>query len=66
MKKFKIKLRKKTFYVNSGGSVIGDICFAVDEWFFPEKYWDDFVVTILYWLSQKLINLNFNRKENTF
>lgn len=63
MKNFKIKLRTNTFYINEGKSVIGDICYSVDGWDFPEEDWDDFVVIILLWLAQALIKLQFNKKE---
>ena len=63
MKAFKIKLRKESFYINNSRSVIGDICFSVDGWCFPDKNWDDFVVVILDWLAQELIELNFNKNK---
>nr|VFK45199.1 MAG: hypothetical protein BECKSD772F_GA0070984_12144 [Candidatus Kentron sp. SD]VFK49697.1 MAG: hypothetical protein BECKSD772E_GA0070983_12174 [Candidatus Kentron sp. SD]VFK81344.1 MAG: hypothetical protein BECKSD772D_GA0070982_13191 [Candidatus Kentron sp. SD] len=63
MDRVKISLRKESFYLNEGGAVIGDICFSVaDDWYFPEKDWDDFVVRILYWITKSLISLIF--KEN--
>ena len=56
-------MQKETLYKNEGGAVVGDICFCVGNWYFPEKAWDDFVVRILYWFSQKLIKLRFDKKK---
>lgn len=64
MTKFKIDIKKETFYINEGNSVIGDICFSVDDdWFFPEKDWDDFVVKLVYWLAHISIELAFDKNK---
>lgn len=63
MNKFKIHLVKESFYLNEGGAVIGVICFSVDGWYFPGENWDDFVVVMLDWLTQELIELNFNKNK---
>lgn len=63
MSKFFIKLREDTFFINSSGSVIGDICFAVDDWYFPDKNWDDFVVILLSWLAQQIMNLYLDKNQ---
>lgn len=63
MKKFKINLRKETFYINNTNSVIGDIYFSIGDWYFPEKYWDDFVVILLAWLTKQIVKLYFDKKQ---
>ena len=63
MDRLKINLRKENLYINNSGSVIGDICFSVGDWYFPEKDWDDFVVVMLYWLTQELVELNFKKSK---
>lgn len=63
MTNFKIKLNKETFYINKGKSVIGDIYFSVGDWYFPEKYWDDFVVVMLYWLTKELVELSVDKNK---
>lgn len=63
MNTFNITIKKETLYKNEGGAVVGDICFCVGNWYFPDKAWDDFVVRILYWFSQKLIKLRFDKKK---
>jgi len=63
MNKFKIILKKETIYIAEGGSVIGDICFCIGNWYFPEENWDDFVVSLIYWLSYVIVELNFNKKK---
>jgi|GEM_PF-1656522 len=63
MDRLKINLRKETLYINGSGAVIGDICFSVGDWYFPEKDWDDFVVRLLYWITKNLINLKFKEKQ---
>jgi hypothetical protein len=63
MKAFKIKLRKESFYINNSRSVIGDICFSVDDWCFPDKNWDDFVAALVYWLTHITTELASRKKE---
>jgi len=63
MNEFKINLKKETFFINEGNSVIGDICFSFGDWYFPEKDWDDFVVLLIAWLSGEIIKLKFTNKE---
>nr|VFK39667.1 MAG: hypothetical protein BECKSD772F_GA0070984_104612 [Candidatus Kentron sp. SD]VFK47130.1 MAG: hypothetical protein BECKSD772E_GA0070983_10886 [Candidatus Kentron sp. SD] len=63
MNKLKINLKKETFYINDSNCVIGDICFSVGDWYFPDKDWDDFVVVFLSWLTSQLTELNFNKKS---
>ena len=64
MNKFKILLKKETFFINDSNCVIGDICFSIGDWYFPEKEWDDFVVALLSWLTKQIIELVFNKKKN--
>ena len=63
MNKFKIRIPKKSFYLNEGGAVIGIICFSVDDWYFPGENWDDFVVVMLDWLTRELVELTFNKEK---
>ena len=63
MNKLKINLKKDTFYINDSGCVIGVIYFSIGDYFFPSKGWDDFVVAILDWLTQVIIELNFDKKK---
>ena len=63
MNKFKINLEKETFYINNSNSVIGIICFSIDDWFFPSKRWDDFVVILLAWLTKQVVALAFNKEK---
>ncbi len=63
MDRLNIHLKKESFYINKSGSVIGDICFSVGDWYFPEKAWDDFVVRLLYWITKGLINLKFKGEQ---
>ena len=63
MIEFKINIDQKSFYINRSGFVIGDICCSVGDWYFPEKDWDDFVVTLLYWFARKLIRLKFKEEQ---
>ena len=63
MSEFKINLRKETFYINDSRSLIGDICVSVGNWYFPGKNWDDFVVVVVDWLTQELIDLNFDKNK---
>lgn len=60
MSNFKINLKKETLYINDSNCVIGDIYFSVGDWYFPEKYWDDFVVVLLSWLSKQTVKLDTN------
>lgn len=66
MSNFKINLRKESFYINEGDSVIGDICFSIDDWFFPDKNWDDFVVLLICWLAKQTIELNFDTTKTVY
>lgn len=63
MDRLKIHLKKESFYLNEGGAVIGIICFSVNNWYFPGKNWDDFVVRLLYWITKALINLKFKEEQ---
>nr|VFK43638.1 MAG: hypothetical protein BECKSD772F_GA0070984_11528 [Candidatus Kentron sp. SD]VFK44465.1 MAG: hypothetical protein BECKSD772E_GA0070983_103812 [Candidatus Kentron sp. SD]VFK80842.1 MAG: hypothetical protein BECKSD772D_GA0070982_11653 [Candidatus Kentron sp. SD] len=61
--KFKINVKKESFYLNEGGAVIGDICFSFADWYFPDKDWDDFVVVMLAWLAQEIVKLSFDKNK---
>lgn len=63
MSTFKINLRKERFYLTNGKAIIGNICFSVNNWYFPKENWNDFVVTLLYWITRKLIRLKFKEKQ---
>ena len=63
MDKLKIHLKKESFYINNAKSVIGVICFSTNDFYFPGKAWDDFVVVVLYWLTRELIELTFNKEK---
>ena len=62
MNSFKLVVRRESLCIESN-DVIGVICFAVNDWFFPEENWDDFVATILSWLSQALVKIKFKKEE---
>lgn len=63
--KFKLIVKEDSLYVNKEGSesVIGIIYFDVDGYFFPERGWDDFVVSLLICLAKILVVLNFDKKK---
>jgi hypothetical protein len=63
MNKFKILLKRETFFINDSKCVIGDMCFYTGDWYFPEKEWDDFVVVLISWLAKQVIELIFDKKK---
>jgi hypothetical protein len=62
MNNLKLNIRKESLSIEST-DVIGVICFSIDNWYFPDKNWDDFVVRLVYWLMKKLIKLHFKEKQ---
>ena len=63
MKKFKVHIKKDSFYINASGSVIGVFCFSFGDWYFPSKKWDDFVVILLAWLTKQTVELSFKKNK---
>jgi len=62
MNNFKLIIRKESLCIESN-DVIGVICFSIDDWYFPGENWDDFVATILSWLSHALVKINFKKER---
>ncbi|BBB90434.1 hypothetical protein [Methylomusa anaerophila] len=46
-----VKVRTETLNIGQGKSrlITGEICLAIGDVFFPELYWNDFVVIVLTW-----------------
>jgi len=63
--KFKLIIKEDSFYVNKEGSesVIGIIYFDADGYSFPDPSWDDFVVVLLSWLINRIIELIFDKNK---
>lgn len=61
---FRLILKKDSLYVNSSGNVIGVIFFEIDGFYFPENNWYDFVVRLLSWLSESILNLKSKIEED--
>lgn len=59
MKKSKIHLQRNFETLNQGGNFTGEIFFYIqeDDFYFPEKHWNDFIVTLLNWWLSSLIRL---------
>jgi hypothetical protein len=62
MNNFNLIVREESLFMESN-DVIGVICFSINDWYFPGENWDDFVATILSWLSYALIKINFKKER---
>lgn len=57
LKNPQIKISFDTLSINSRKTITGEIYFSIDDFFFPEQGWNDFVVVILSWWHNSLIKL---------
>jgi len=51
-----IRVSEQSFEL-SQSKITGEICFVIDNQFFPEQNWNDFVVVILSWWLESLMKL---------
>ncbi|WP_226670324.1 hypothetical protein [Metabacillus litoralis] len=55
MDQIKIRINKKTLFINDTNNIVGEIYIEKNGHnFFPEEKWTDFVVVILTWWTKKL------------
>lgn len=47
-------------------NIIGEICFIVEKEYFPQKKWTDFIIIILGWWIETLVDLIINNKRKFF
>ena len=52
-----VKVNEKSLEISSTKAITGEICFNIENQFFPESVWNDFVVVILAWWIEALLDL---------
>lgn len=63
VKDIHIKVVNDTLILTSGNMITGEIYFIIDDNFFPSKGWNDFVVVILTWWHETILNLIQNEQK---
>ena len=52
-----ICIAESSMELSKSGNITGEICFQIDDFFFPESNWNDFVVVILTWWNKSINTL---------
>ena len=60
---FIINIKPETFIRYKSGSIIGVIWLTIGDWDFPQVGWDDFVVVILGWWLQEILQVLIGCRE---
>lgn len=60
-----IRLNEQSFEL-SRSKITGEICFVIEDQFFPEENWNDFVVVILTWWLESLKKLILSIDGSSF
>ncbi|WP_068784013.1 hypothetical protein [Paenibacillus phocaensis] len=50
-------INESTIDINNSGTITGQIYFQIEDMYFPELHWSDFVVVILTWWNNSLKTL---------
>ncbi|EFV75034.1 MULTISPECIES: hypothetical protein [Cytobacillus] len=59
----KINICLDTLSMDDYNLITGEIYFSVDNQYFPDEKWDDFIVVILAWWHKAILNLNYSRRN---